>query len=127
LEYFPTDLASGGSPEEYFPGELPRRLETPFRANASNKVPRNIRNSEATQAEILNAAVEEFARHGLANARIEEIAAHTGVTKAMVYYYFNSKEELYQAVLERGFNTYFRPLQKLSLDQLPPKTVVSQK
>lgn len=96
------------------------------KVKGASKVPRNTRNSEATQAEILNAAVEEFARHGLANARIEEIAAHTGVTKAMVYYYFNSKEGLYQAVLERGFNTYFRPLQELSLDQLPPKTALEQ-
>ncbi|WP_036487439.1 TetR/AcrR family transcriptional regulator [Myxosarcina sp. GI1] len=46
------------------------------------------RDSEATQTEILDAAVEEFALQGLNNARIETIAANTGVTKAMIYYYF---------------------------------------
>lgn len=92
----------------------------------TSKITRNTRDSKATQAEILDAAVEEFARHGLANARIEEIAAHTGVTKAMIYYYFNSKEGLYQAVLEQGFKTYFRPLQELSLESLPPKTALEQ-
>ncbi|MFH7029333.1 MAG: TetR/AcrR family transcriptional regulator [Heteroscytonema crispum UTEX LB 1556] len=92
----------------------------------SSKVKRASRDSQATQAEILDAAVEEFAQHGLANARIEAIASHTGVTKAMVYYYFNSKEGLYQAVLKQGFNTYFRPIQELDLEHLPPQTALEQ-
>lgn len=92
----------------------------------TSKVARSTRDPVATKTEILDAAVEEFARHGLANARIEEIAAGTGVTKAMIYYYFNSKEGLYQAVLERGFNTYFRPLQELSLDDLPARTALEE-
>jgi TetR/AcrR family transcriptional regulator len=44
----------------------------------------------------------------------------------MIYYYFNSKEGLYEAVLERGFNRYFRPLQELALDDLPAKTALEQ-
>ena len=55
----------------------------------TSKVARSTRDAEATKTEIMEAAVEEFARHGLANARIEAIAAHTDVTKAMIYYYFN--------------------------------------
>ena len=92
----------------------------------SSKVPRSTRDSEATQTEILDAAVEEFARHGLANAHIEAIASNTGVTKAMIYYYFSNKEGLYEAVLERGFNQYFRPLQELALDDLPPFTALEK-
>ncbi|MEM8780911.1 MAG: TetR/AcrR family transcriptional regulator, partial [Cyanobacteria bacterium P01_G01_bin.49] len=84
------------------------------------------RDSEATQTEILDAAVEEFALQGLNNARIETIAANTGVTKAMIYYYFKSKEGLYISVLERGFNRYMRPLQELSLDNLPPEKALEQ-
>lgn len=101
-------------------------MARPSKVKGSSKVARSPRDREATQAEILDAAVEEFARHGLANARIEAIAANTGVTKAMIYYYFNSKEGLYQAVLERGFNRYFRPLQELALDDLPAKTALEQ-
>ena len=92
----------------------------------SSKASRSTRDPEATQAEILDAAVEEFARHGLANARIEAIASNTGVTKAMIYYYFSNKEGLYEAVLEQGFNRYFRPLQELALDDLPPLTALEQ-
>ncbi|MGL5794735.1 MAG: TetR/AcrR family transcriptional regulator, partial [Waterburya sp.] len=94
--------------------------------NSSLKKPVRSRDSEATQTEILDAAVEEFALHGLANARIETIAANTGVTKAMIYYYFKSKEGLYIEVLERGFNAYMRPLQELSLDSLSPKNALEQ-
>jgi TetR/AcrR family transcriptional regulator len=57
----------------------------------------------ATQAEtasrILAAAEESFAEHGLAGARTERIAALAGVNKALLYYYFGSKRNLYRAVL----------------------------
>ncbi len=66
-----------------------------------SSTPRTVRNPEATKTQILDAAEEEFARYGLAGARTEPIAANTGVTKAMIHYYFGTKEELYQAVLKR--------------------------
>ena len=49
---------------------------------------------------ILDAALGEFATHGLAGARTEQIAAAAGVNKALLYYYFESKEKLYAATLE---------------------------
>jgi len=60
-----------------------------------------------TRAAILSAAESEFARAGLAGARTDVIAASAGVNKALLYYYFKSKERLYLAVLEdhlREFN-----------------------
>ncbi len=49
---------------------------------------------------ILAAAERAFAQHGLAGARTDAIAAAAGVNHALLYYYFRSKEHLYQAVLE---------------------------
>src|SRR5579862_4318310 len=49
---------------------------------------------------ILAAARQVFAESGLAGARTDAIAAAAGVNKALLYYYFKSKEALYQAVLE---------------------------
>jgi AcrR family transcriptional regulator len=69
------------------------------------------RDAEATRAKILDAAEEEFALAGLSGARTEAIAARTGVTKAMIYYYFSSKEQLYEAVLERAFAEHIRSAQ----------------
>ncbi len=64
------------------------------------------RDAEATKAKILDAAEEEFAASGLSGARTEAIAARTGVTKAMIYYYYDSKEGLYEAVLQRAFRDH---------------------
>lgn len=52
-----------------------------------------------TASRILAAAEESFAKHGLAGARTERIAARAGVNKALLYYYFGSKRNLYRAVL----------------------------
>ena len=56
--------------------------------------------SAETRSRILDAALSEFAAHGLAGARTEQIAAAAGVNKALLYYYFESKEKLYAAALE---------------------------
>lgn len=56
--------------------------------------------SAETRGRILDAALSEFAAHGLAGARTEQIATSAGVNKALIYYYFESKEKLYAAALE---------------------------
>ena len=56
--------------------------------------------SAETRARILDAALGEFAANGLAGARTERIASAAGVNKALLYYYFNSKEKLYAAAFE---------------------------
>jgi TetR/AcrR family transcriptional regulator len=61
-----------------------------------------------TRAAILAAAERVFARAGLAGARTDVIAAEAGVNKALLYYYFQSKEKLYQAVLEDHFEQFNR-------------------
>ena len=56
--------------------------------------------STETRGRILDAALSEFSANGLAGARTERIAAAAGVNKALLYYYFDSKEKLYLAALE---------------------------
>jgi TetR/AcrR family transcriptional regulator len=56
--------------------------------------------SAETRGRILDAALSEFAAKGLAGARTEQIATAAGVNKALIYYYFESKEKLYSAALE---------------------------
>jgi len=48
---------------------------------------------------ILNAAMEVFARKGYAGSSIREICQAAGVTKPVLYYYFRSKEHLYQELM----------------------------
>jgi TetR/AcrR family transcriptional regulator len=61
------------------------------------------RDAAATKATILHAALKEFAELGLAGARMDEIARVAGVNKALLYYYFESKEHLYEGVIEQMF------------------------
>jgi TetR/AcrR family transcriptional regulator len=59
---------------------------------------------ERSRAAILDAAIEEFAEHGIAGARTDAIARAAGVNKALLYYYFKDKEAIYQAVLDHVFS-----------------------
>ena len=56
--------------------------------------------ADQTKARILEAATQAFGEHGLAGARTAQIAAAAGVNKALLYYYFRSKDELYDATLD---------------------------
>jgi TetR/AcrR family transcriptional regulator len=56
--------------------------------------------ADQSRARILDAAIAEFSENGLAGARTEQIAEAAGVNKALLYYYFESKEALYAAALE---------------------------
>ena len=66
------------------------------------------RRSEETRAAILSVAGRIFASQGLAGARTDAIAAAAGVNKALLYYYFRSKEALYEAVVEDHFAEFNR-------------------
>jgi AcrR family transcriptional regulator len=51
--------------------------------------------------QILAAATEAFARTGFAATSLDDIAAQAGITRVILYRHFDSKTELYQAVLDR--------------------------
>ncbi|MFD7469346.1 TetR family transcriptional regulator [Streptomyces tendae] len=59
------------------------------------------RDPEATKARIFEAAVAEFARHGIAGARIDRIAAEAKANKQLIYAYYGNKGELFASVLEK--------------------------
>ena len=53
---------------------------------------------EATRARILDAARDEFARYGIAGARVDRISDNARANKAQLYAYFKSKEALFDTV-----------------------------
>src|SRR5215472_14715096 len=59
------------------------------------------RRKTARPAEILSAALASFAEHGFAATRLDEVAARAGVTKGTLYLYFDSKEDLFKAVVRQ--------------------------
>ena len=78
------------------------------------------RDAERTRAAILDAATDEFARHGLGGARVDRISASAGANKRMLYYYFGDKEGLFLAVLEAAYARIRGAEQQLSLLDMAP-------
>ncbi len=69
---------------------------------SSPKAPRNTRRKEDRPAQLLEAALELFAQKGYSATRAEEIAKRAGVSKGTLFLYFNSKEELFEAMVRQA-------------------------
>lgn len=97
----------------------------PEKTVVSRRKPR-VRDAEATQRRILDAAKKEFARKGLGGARVDDIAERAKANKRMIYHYFKSKESLFQRVLEDAYIDIRAAEQKLELDHLEPKEALER-
>jgi AcrR family transcriptional regulator len=89
-----------------------------------SKKPTRTNDPVRTMAGILEVATAEFAAKGLSGARIDEIAATTKTSKRMIYYYFNSKEGLYIAVLEEAYRKIRQIEKQLHLEDLEPEAAL---
>ena len=93
---------------------------------AEKSSPAAIRDAERAREDILAIATEEFARKGLAGARVDEIAARTHTVKRMIYYYFSSKEGLYKAVLARCYDEIRSIEAAIDVDALGPEEALRE-
>ena len=75
---------------------------------------------EANRARIVKAAIDEFASRGFKGASMDAIASRTHTTRAMINYYFGSKEQVYLAVLEHVYSEIRQAEGLLDLDHLAP-------
>ena len=64
--------------------------------------PRWRRRSEARPGEIVQAALEVFAEKGFAAAKLDEIAGKAGISKGALYLYFETKEDIFRAVVREA-------------------------
>jgi AcrR family transcriptional regulator len=94
---------------------------TEARARAAMRKPKA---PEANRERIVQAAIDEFAARGFKGASMDAIAARTETTRALINYYFGSKEKLYIAVLERVYGEIREAESRLDLDHLPPLDAV---
>src|ERR1700712_108130 len=83
-------------------------------------------NPEKTRESILQAAITEFVAQGLSGARVDAIAERTQTSKRMIYYYFNSKEQLYTEVLEKLYGDIRHTETSLKLDVLAPMEAIER-
>ena len=70
------------------------------------------KNSNPTIEKILNSAEKEFHELGFKGARTTRIAKDTGLSRTMLHYYFRTKEELFNAVMDRSFGQFMVDVQK---------------
>jgi len=94
---------------------------SPARSSTAMRKPKA---PDANRTEILDAAVAEFASRGFKGASMDSIAARTSTTRALINYYFGSKEKLYLAVLERVYAEIREAELLLDLDHLPPTEAI---
>lgn len=66
--------------------------------------------SSETEASIINAATKIFLQKGKNGARMQEIADKANLNKALLHYYFRSKERLYQEVFKRQIRHFLEEL-----------------
>ncbi len=59
------------------------------------------KNDKITEDKIFDAATDVFEEHGLSGARMQDIADRAGINKALLHYYYRSKDRLFQAVFNR--------------------------
>jgi TetR/AcrR family transcriptional regulator len=82
--------------------------ETPIRQKGLGGFALRHERGARTRAAILKAAERIFAESGFGGARTDMISAQAGVNKALIYYYFKSKENLYRAILEDHLKEFQR-------------------
>jgi AcrR family transcriptional regulator len=67
---------------------------------------RKLLGRDERHASILRGAARAFARSGFAGTSMDDVAAEVGVSRLIVYRHFESKEELYRAVLQQVFDRH---------------------
>jgi AcrR family transcriptional regulator len=71
------------------------------------------RRKEQRPREILDAALRMFAQHGFAGTKLDEVATAAGIGKGTIYLYYETKEDLFRAVVRQLFLSNFAVLQQL--------------
>ena len=81
--------------------------------------PKFRRRPEARPAEILAAALEVFAERGFQAARLEEVARRAGVSKGALYLYFETKADLFRAVVTDAVSPNIERVKAVASADLP--------
>jgi AcrR family transcriptional regulator len=72
--------------------------------------------SEERRSQIIESAVQVFARQGFANTRMDDVAAEAGLSKGLLYWYFKSKDQIIIAIADLLFGVEFRKMEGLSVE-----------
>ena len=82
-------------------------MTTETLTNATESAPKRERRKEARPGELLDAALDLFVEKGFSATRADEVAARAGVSKGTLFLYFQSKEDLFKAVVRENIANKF--------------------
>ena len=74
-----------------------------------------IEQGKDTEIKILDAAKEVFQHKGLTGARMQEIADKAGINKALLHYYYRTKDKLFEKVFEIAFSLFIPKVKEMML------------
>jgi AcrR family transcriptional regulator len=80
----------------------------------------------STQERILEAARKVFVGKGMFGARMQDIADEAGINKALLHYYFKSKEMLFEEIFVESASKLFPKINKIFLSDEPLFTKIEQ-
>ena len=76
-------------------------------------------NKDNTEDKILEAAKKVFIQKGMDGARMQEISNEAGINKALLHYYFRTKQKLFEAIFSKLFNQIFPNIRSLIFSEKP--------
>ncbi len=80
---------------------------------------RKLRRGPLTRKQILDASLKLFSEKGFTRTSVRDIAQAAGITDAAIYYHFESKRELFEALIEeRGFTSALQELESAQIEHL---------
>ncbi len=74
---------------------------------------------ENTEEKIIEAATDVFIRKGMDGARMQEIADEAGINKALLHYYFRSKDKLFDAIITKLIGVAFPRIGQILFSEIP--------
>jgi AcrR family transcriptional regulator len=89
---------------------------------------RKLRRGPLTRKQILDASLKLFSDKGFARTSVRDIARAAGITDAAIYYHFQSKRDLLEALIEeRGFTSALEGLERAEVDHtsIGPEAAIS--
>lgn len=95
----------------------PKKRHKPAKpVKPTEDAPRWRRRAEARPAEIVQAAYDVFAEKGFAAARLDDIAARAGVSKGALYLYFETKQDIFEAVVRESLAPIFDAIEQFAFN-----------
>lgn len=96
----------------------------PARAGRTRTAEKPKRSASQTRDKIIQAAIAEFASKGLDGARVDEVAARSGVNKTLLYQYVGNKDDLFTAALEAAYLSIRERQKEFLAERMEPEAGV---